>query len=135
MTFSTQVWTRVAALVNGVAENYPGNDRPVSVSIPNDEVYRKIITISNNANATIYADQLSTFMFMLVACDFNTRMLVTDTNSASMSFTLRGTATANQYGVPFMLGDDLTTSGFRVNAVQLFNTSGSTAHCICLVFD
>jgi len=135
MAFSAQVWTSVAALLNGVPEGYPGNNRPVSLTIDNDEVYRKIITITNATNAVIYADQLSTFTFMLVACDFNTRLLVTDTNSDTMSFTLRGTAVANQYGVPWMLGEDLTTTGFRVNAIQLFNTSGSTARAICLVFD
>jgi len=135
MAFSAQITTKVAALVNGIPENYPGGEKPVSLSIPNDEVYRRIATIANAANAVVYADQLSTFTFMLVACDYNTRILVTDTNSASMSFTLRGTGVVNQYGIPWMLGEDLTTTGFRVNAVQLFNTSGSTANCICLVFD
>jgi len=111
-------------------------ETPISVTATNEIVYQRVFSISNSANATVYDDTLGNFDYLWVASDFNTRLLCTNVNSVALNFQLLGTGTSGSYGVPFVLGLDLSTnSSVTINTLQVFNDSGSTANILVLALD
>lgn len=106
---------------------------PVSVNTTG-HIHKRTAIIANAANTVVYNDELGTFNFCWLASDYNTRVLITDNASASFSIQLLGTGTSGSYGVPLMLAlDETSNSSATINAIQVFNNSGSTAQVQCLV--
>lgn len=122
--------------VDGVTYQVGSLETPISVTATNEIVYQRVFSISNSANATVYDDTLGNFDYLWVASDFNTRLLCTNVNSVALNFQLLGTGTSGSYGVPFVLGLDLSTnSSVTINTLQVFNDSGSTANILVLALD
>ncbi len=108
-------------------------ERPATVTV-DGEVYDRVASIANAANSIVYADQLTSFNFVMVQSDQDVRLLITDNASSSFSVTVKGTGVLNKYGVGFMLGSDKTaSSSVRINSLQAFNTSGATAKVRVLI--
>lgn len=122
-----QVFNRASARVDNELLSIGSCEIPVNLAVAGVK-YDKTESIANGANSQVFNAQLSAFKFLYVASDHNTRMVITDDNSNSMSFFLRGTGTDNKFGIPFILGfDDTTNTSQVINSVRIFNTSGNTA--------
>jgi hypothetical protein len=135
MSVSLNIWAAAGMQVNSQGFLAGSLHRAITLSLTGN-VHDRTEAIANAANAALYSDELGTFGFLYVASDQDVRILVTDNTSASMSFTVKGTATANKQGVPFMLGDDQTSNtSARINSVQVFNVSGSTANVRCFIVE
>ena len=100
--------------------------RSTNISVDGD-VYEKVTTIANGANAAVYSLQLSSFNYLNIASDYNTRALISDNTGNTFNITLRGTGVSSKYGIPVALGSDLTLNTNHINSVTVFNESGNTA--------
>ena len=135
MSVSLNVWAAAGMRVNGVGIPIGSTQKSVTLSLTGN-VHDRTEAIANAANAVLYNDELGTFGFLYLASDQDVRVLITDNTSASISLTIKGTAVANKHGVPLMLGDDQTSNtNARINTVQVFNESGSTANVRCFVVE
>lgn len=127
MSFNLQSYGRISSLIDGEPLEGGSIDTPVSIVI-NGQTYNRVFSIANGANSLVYNNDLSGFEYLFIQSDFNTRALVTDNSGNSLSLGIRGTAKTNQYGIPFQLGlDETANSTVLINAIRIFNTSGSTA--------
>jgi hypothetical protein len=136
MAVTLQSYNRAVVRVDGTTYAAGSLETPVSVTITNEIVFQRVYSIATGANATVYDDTLANFDFIWVSSDFNTRLLCTNVNSVALNFQLLGTGTSGSYGVPFILGLDLSTnSSVTINTLQVFNDSGSTANVLVLALD
>ena len=127
MTATLNVWASAGARIDGRALPLGSHAVPTSISVTGN-VHRRRDVIANGANSTMYSDELGRFSFGWIEADFNTRVLLTDTQSATFSLPVRGTGTAGVYGMPLFLPNDVTTnSNVTINSIQVFNDSGSDA--------
>ena len=128
-----QTYSRLSALINGEDLSAGSVESPVSVSVTGLP-YRLDQSIANSANAVMYSNALAGFSYLYLVSDFDLRLVITNNASASFSLTIKGTGKSGQYGVPFVLAsDDTTSSSVIINSLQVFNTSGSTALCKCII--
>jgi hypothetical protein len=136
MAVTLQSYNRATVRVDGVTYSVGSLETPISITVTNEIVFQRVYSIATGANATVYDDTLSNFDFLWIASDFNSRLLCTNVNSVALNFQLLGTGTSGSYGVPFILGLDLSTnSSVTVNTFQVFNDSGSTANILVLALD
>lgn len=134
MAFSLQTYVRAAARIDNTVVEAGSLERPYNQSVTGLK-YELTQSIANAANAVMFNAQLSAFQFLIIESDYPVRLKLTDTNSNTFSLWLAGTNTANRYGLPLCLGNDNTTSTYTINAVQAFNTSGSTAKVHIIVIN
>lgn len=128
MSTNLQVFTAFSTRLNGQDKKGGSTANPFNYALTG-EVYEFIDAIANGANSVMYSNTLGSFDFLWLQSDYNTRVVITDTNSNTFSLHIRGTAVNNQYGIPLILAFDETDGGTAViNAIQVFNTSGNTAH-------
>lgn len=133
MSNSLQSYSYFASLIDSNKLEEGSLETPISITLDGDP-YKFGATIANAANTIMYADQLGTFNFLYIACDFDLRILITDNASASFSLGLRGTGISGRFGIALQLGlDETSNTNTTINAVQAFNTSGSTARCLIVV--
>jgi hypothetical protein len=86
------------------------------------------VSIANAANAAVYANALGQLNTIAIECDYNTRVVLTDTANSSFSLALRGTGKAGKYGHPLVLTKCNTiNSATTINSVVVHNKSGSAA--------
>ena len=108
-------------------------ETPTNIQV-DGEVYETQREIANAANTVVYNDELSTFNYLWIASDYNTRVVFADTGGNSFSMTLRGTGVSKKYGVPIQLGaDETVNAATTINSVTVFNSSGNTAKVSILV--
>jgi hypothetical protein len=135
MTFNIQVWQKLAGRVDGESVKRGSLEKPISISVTGNK-FTKTETIANAANATMYADELGDFSYLRIVSDFNTRVVFTDTASATWNVQLLGTGRANEYGLPYQLGlDETSNSTTTINSVVAHNESGSTAKVDILIVE
>lgn len=133
MAISLQAYSYFASLIDSNLLSKGSLESPISIQLDGDP-FTFGQTIANAANAIMYSDQLGTFNYLYIASDFNLRMLITDNASQTFSLGLRGTGVSNSFGIAFQLGlDETSNSTTTINAVQVFNTSGSSARCLIVV--
>lgn len=135
MSFNLQGYGHAAARIDGETIVLGSLERPISISVTGN-IHRRTETIANGANAVIYADELGDFVFLYISSDYTTRVKLTDTGGSTFHLPLKGTGTANKQGLPIMLGDDSTlNSNVSINAVQVFNESGSSAKVTLVIVE
>lgn len=134
MSVNLQVFTRASARIDNTNVVAGSTERPINYTITGVK-HERTVSIANAANSTVFAADISAFSFLLLESDYNTRVLLTDTNSNTFSIWLRGTGVSERYGVPFILANDNTSSTYIVNAIQVFNTSGNTAKVHILILN
>ena len=136
MAFMIQAYTRVAFRVDNTSYHAGSMETPVSINVANEIVFQRVYSIATATNTLVYNDDLANFEFLYIAADFNTRLELTDGNSDTFSINLLGTATSGKYGLPFILGSDVTTNSTSyINTCRVYNTSGSTANVFVLAAD
>lgn len=134
MAVNLQVITRASTRIDNTIVSGGTTERAVNFEITGQK-YELTDSISDNSNSVVYNSNLSEFKYLLLESDETVQIQITDTNSDTFSFWLRGTGVAGRYGVPFQLANDNTTSTFVINTLQAFNTSGNTAKVHILVLN
>lgn len=133
MSINLQTYGRFSVRIDERTVSAGSIEKPVNISIDGTS-HQRVASIANASNTAMYSNELSTFNYLYLASDYNTRIVVMDTESNSFSFQLRGTGEANKYGVEFKLGlDETLNSSVTINSVHAYNTSGNTAKVICIV--
>ena len=132
MSVNLQLFARMSARIDNTIVVAGSTERPINYTITGIK-HERTVSIANAANAALFAADVSAFSLLWLESDYNTRVLLTDTNSNTFSIWLRGTGVSERYGVPFILANDNTASTFIVNSVQVFNTSGNTAKVHILI--
>ena len=134
MTATIIGYGSLSALIDGQRVNVGSIDTPASFNIGGQK-HEVTWSVANAANAAIYANSLGAFNTVAIECDFNTRVVLTDTESNVFSLGLRGTGKASQYGLPLFISLGTTVnSATSINSIVVHNESGSTAkiHAIVL---
>lgn len=133
MSTTLQAYNKFVTIIDGEEVKAGSVERPTSLAV-DGTVFRRVASIANAANTTMYSDELGTFNFMHLASDFDTRVVLTDSSANSFSIQLRGTGEVGSYGLPFELGlDETVDANTTLTTVAVFNTSGSTAKVLALV--
>lgn len=122
-----QVFNRASARVDNELLSIGSCEIPVNLAVTGTK-YDKTESVANGANSQIFNAQMSAFKFLYLVSDFDLRVLISDDNSNTFSFFIRGTGTDNKFGIPFILGyDDTTNTSQVINSVRVYNSSGNTA--------
>lgn len=117
----------VTGLIDGREIRVGSIDTPNSFSVAGQR-HEETLSIANAASGIIYANSLGAFNTCVIECDYNTRVVLTDTNGATMSLGIRGTGKAGEYGQPFQLTLGTTSDASNtINSIVVHNESGSTA--------
>jgi len=123
----------MSGLIDGQRLKAGGIDTPFSFTVGGQK-HETTWSIANGASAIIYANSLGSFNTVAIECDYNTRIVVTDTGSNVLSLGIRGTGISGKYGLPFQLtlGTTLNAST-TINSIVVHNASGSTAKVHAIV--
>lgn len=132
MAFNLQVFAHVAGLIDNEEIDAGSLERAISLSVTGNVLKRRE-AIANGANSVLYSNELNGFNFLYAASDYDTRIRFTKTDGSTCDFELTGTGKSQKYGIPLMLGsDDTVNSNVTINAIQVFNESGSAAKVILI---
>lgn len=137
MSFNLQVFSLLSSRVYDDVVDAGSLEKPSNVTIDGN-TFSHTYTIANAANTVIYSNTIpSGFKALAIYSDHNTRALITDTGSNTFSVRTRGTAVDNEFGMPVLLPDNKTdsTDSNTINTIQIFNTSGNTAHVRIIAYD
>jgi hypothetical protein len=133
MTATILAYGSISALIDGQRLNVGSIDTPASF-IVNGQKHEVTWSIANGANAVIYANSLGAFNTVAIECDFNTRIVLTDTASNVFNLGIRGTGKARQYGLPLPITLSTTiNAATTINSIVVHNESGSTAKVHAIV--
>lgn len=134
MAVNLQAYGQYGVRLSG--ENYGKGsiETPINISITGC-TYEATFTIANGANTVIYSNSLTSFNYGFVVSDYNTRILITASDSNSLNLNLLGSGITGQFGLPLQLGGSATVNAATViNALQVFNVSGNAATVYIALF-
>lgn len=120
MAVNFQVFNKYSTRIDNTEEAGGSLERPVNFEITGIK-YELVSSITYNTNAVMYNAHLTAWTYLQLESDFPVRFVITDNSTANFTMWLTGTNTSGRYGLPFILGNDNTTSTYVVNKVQVFN--------------
>lgn len=133
MTATLIMYGSMNGLLDGRRINAGTIDTPFSISV-NGRRHEVTEEIANAANTTIYANSMGAFNTVAIECDYNTRAVLTDTESNVFSIGIRGTGKTSKYGLPLQLTlGNTINSATTINSIVVHNQSGSTAKVHAIV--